>query len=206
MSTSEPSIRLRLGPEVVQKLLPQRRPLLLVDTIDSYERGPTCALRASRHISINEPIFEGHFPNYPLWPGAFIIEGLGQSCHLLAVISGIEQALTTAGRQPDEALQALRELQRALRGQPGARATPSDLLQLLGTSLPPMGMLAAVNVRFSERVFPGQRLDYFVRQAATQPSATLLRFEVEAQSDNQIAARGDLIVTRGLPLAGSAPA
>src|SRR5262249_30324140 len=86
----EPSMKtkhnLSLGPDTIQRLPPHGRPFLMVDTVEGYERAPHPTLLAARHVSANEPVFEGHFPGLHLWPGVYTIEGLGQSANLLLVI------------------------------------------------------------------------------------------------------------------------
>lgn len=64
----------------IMKILPHRYPFLLVDgVIDiSDER-----IKAFKNVSINEPFFQGHFPNYPIMPGVLIIEGMAQTAGLL---------------------------------------------------------------------------------------------------------------------------
>lgn len=64
----------------IMKILPHRYPFLLVDgVIDiSNER-----IKAFKNVSINEPFFQGHFPNYPIMPGVLIIEGMAQTAGLL---------------------------------------------------------------------------------------------------------------------------
>ena len=78
--------KLALGADVVQMLLPHRRPFLLVDAIDAIVLGPRPMLCAHKMVSANEPVFEGHFPGLSLWPGVYTIEGLGQTTNLLNLI------------------------------------------------------------------------------------------------------------------------
>ena len=73
---------LTLGPQDVERLIPHRQPLLLVDGVEAIATEPP-ALKAFKHIAITEPVFAGHFPEEPLWPGAYCIEGLAQTCALL---------------------------------------------------------------------------------------------------------------------------
>ena len=40
-------------------------------------------IKAFKNVSINEPFFQGHFPNYPIMPGVLIIEGMAQTAGLL---------------------------------------------------------------------------------------------------------------------------
>ena len=64
------------------KLLPHRYPFLLVDKVIEYE--PFDYLHAIKNVTINEPFFQGHFPNRPIMPGVLILEALAQACGLLS--------------------------------------------------------------------------------------------------------------------------
>ena len=81
------ALSLPLGREAVLRLLPHRPPLLLVDGVDDVRMDPP-SLRAHRHISPDEPVLTGHFPDRPIWPGVYTIEGLAQACALLAALRG----------------------------------------------------------------------------------------------------------------------
>jgi 3-hydroxyacyl-[acyl-carrier-protein] dehydratase len=72
-----------LDREAVTALLPHRPPLLLVDELLALGSAKHPALRARYRVSGEEPVFSGHFPNRPTWPGTYTIEGLAQSCALL---------------------------------------------------------------------------------------------------------------------------
>ncbi|MEL7302077.1 MAG: 3-hydroxyacyl-ACP dehydratase FabZ [Pseudomonadota bacterium] len=69
----------------VMKLLPHRYPFLLVDGIREMD-GDTSAV-GLKNVTINEPFFQGHFPQYPVMPGVLIIEGLAQTAGALCVHS-----------------------------------------------------------------------------------------------------------------------
>lgn len=73
---------LELDRRVVEGLLPHRPPLLLVDTIRGFRADPA-ALAAETVISPDHPVFAGHFPGRPLWPGVYTIEALAQASLLL---------------------------------------------------------------------------------------------------------------------------
>ena len=64
-------------------LLPHRYPILLVDRILDYEPGQW--IRGLRNISYSEQVFQGHFPNRPVFPGVYILEAMAQTggCLLL---------------------------------------------------------------------------------------------------------------------------
>ena len=71
------------GMEIGQILeyLPHRYPFLLVDRVISCEPGKDIV--ALKNVSINEPYFQGHFPNYPVMPGVLIIESMAQAAAIL---------------------------------------------------------------------------------------------------------------------------
>ncbi len=64
------------------ELLPHRYPFLLVDRVVELEPGKS--LSAIKNVSINEPFFQGHFPDQPVMPGVLILEALAQATGLLA--------------------------------------------------------------------------------------------------------------------------
>ncbi|WP_459995092.1 3-hydroxyacyl-ACP dehydratase FabZ [Marinitoga arctica] len=64
----------------ILKILPHRYPFLLVDSVLEITEKKIIAYK---NVSINEPFFQGHFPNYPIMPGVLIIEGLAQTAGIL---------------------------------------------------------------------------------------------------------------------------
>lgn len=66
----------------IQKILPHRFPFLLVDRVVELE--PSLSIEAYKNVSIGEQIFQGHFPDHPIYPGVMIIEGLAQAGGILA--------------------------------------------------------------------------------------------------------------------------
>lgn len=69
----------------VMELLPHRYPFLLVDRV--LECSPQESLTALKNVSVNEPFFQGHFPDQPVMPGVLIIEALAQATGLLSFCS-----------------------------------------------------------------------------------------------------------------------
>ncbi len=57
-------------------LLPHRYPFALVDRVIDYEPGKSAL--AIKNVTINEPHFQGHFPDRPLMPGVLIVEAMAQ--------------------------------------------------------------------------------------------------------------------------------
>jgi len=73
----------------IQDILPHRYPFLLVDRIDSLEVSKT--IEGYKNVSISEPVFQGHFPDHPIYPGVMIIEGMAQVGGVLAFKSMSEE-------------------------------------------------------------------------------------------------------------------
>lgn len=65
----------------ILKLLPHRYPFLLVDRV--LELTPRVSITALKNVTMNEPFFQGHFPDFPVMPGVLIIEALAQTAALL---------------------------------------------------------------------------------------------------------------------------
>jgi 3-hydroxyacyl-[acyl-carrier-protein] dehydratase len=66
----------------IQKILPHRYPFLLVDRITELKEGEY--IEGYKNVSISEPVFQGHFPDHPIYPGVMIIEGMAQAGGVLA--------------------------------------------------------------------------------------------------------------------------
>ena len=60
----------------IMERIPHRYPFLLVDKILEMEEGKRAV--GLKNVTINEPFFQGHFPGYPVMPGALILESLAQ--------------------------------------------------------------------------------------------------------------------------------
>ncbi len=67
--------------EEIRRFLPHRYPFLLIDRVLECVPGET--LTAIKNVSVNEPFFNGHFPETPIMPGVLIIEALAQATGLL---------------------------------------------------------------------------------------------------------------------------
>lgn len=74
----------------IQKILPHRYPFLLLDRVTQLEKG--VSIEGYKNVSISEPVFQGHFPDHPIYPGVMIIEGMAQAGGVLAFQSSSEEA------------------------------------------------------------------------------------------------------------------
>lgn len=66
----------------IQNILPHRYPFLLVDRITELTPGEY--IEGFKNVSISEPVFQGHFPDHPIYPGVMILEGMAQAGGVLA--------------------------------------------------------------------------------------------------------------------------
>jgi len=66
----------------IMDFLPHRYPFLLIDRVVEFERAKRIV--AIKNVTINEPFFNGHFPDYPIMPGVLVVEAMAQAgCILL---------------------------------------------------------------------------------------------------------------------------
>lgn len=70
----------------IMTIIPHRYPFLMIDRVIEVEEGKRAV--GLKNVSINEPFFEGHFPDNPIMPGVLIIEGMAQTGAVLAYKSG----------------------------------------------------------------------------------------------------------------------
>lgn len=197
MSTARTDDRtpLRLGSNVIELLLPQRRPMVMVDQITAYSMSPRLTLFASREISSNEIFFEGHFPGLHVWPGCLTIEGMGQTTALLTTLQNICSGFVRHGGTAEDAFDALRNLEMGFRMHPGFKSDDAErFLAQLRAEGKTMAVGAAVDVKLLRPVFAGQRLDY--RATVAGEFGDIMRFDVEAMVGGDTVARGSMTGAR----------
>jgi 3-hydroxyacyl-[acyl-carrier-protein] dehydratase len=66
-------------------VLPHRYPFLMIDRLIEIRGGQSGI--GIKNVTINEPHFQGHFPNNPVFPGVLLIEGMAQTGGVLCIIS-----------------------------------------------------------------------------------------------------------------------
>lgn len=67
----------RMDIEKILETLPHRYPFLLIDRVIEID-GDESSI-GIKNVTFNEPIFQGHFPGKPIFPGVLIIEGMAQT-------------------------------------------------------------------------------------------------------------------------------
>lgn len=60
----------------IKEIIPHRYPFLLLDRVEEVVVGVSA--KGYKNVSINEPFFQGHYPDYPVMPGVLIIEAMAQ--------------------------------------------------------------------------------------------------------------------------------
>lgn len=65
-----------MNTEEIKAIIPHRYPFLLVDKIIEIDEAKRAV--GLKNVSINEPFFQGHFPEYPVMPGVLIVEAMAQ--------------------------------------------------------------------------------------------------------------------------------
>lgn len=67
----------------IMQMIPHRYPMLLVDKVRDIVSGESCT--GIKNVTVNEPIFTGHFPQKPVFPGVMIVEAMAQTSAILVM-------------------------------------------------------------------------------------------------------------------------
>jgi 3-hydroxyacyl-[acyl-carrier-protein] dehydratase len=98
----EPTQRIDLTGPAVEELLPHRDPFLFVDAITALDVAGG-RIQGRRRIDASDPVFRGHFPDYPVYPGVLQLETMGQLGLCLMALGGVEGTDATLARAPRRA-------------------------------------------------------------------------------------------------------
>ncbi|HVA66559.1 MAG TPA: 3-hydroxyacyl-ACP dehydratase FabZ [Elusimicrobiota bacterium] len=75
-----------LGIAEIRKAIPHRYPFLLIDKVEILEEDKKAV--GTKCVTINEPFFQGHFPEHPVMPGVLILEALAQTACAMLLSKG----------------------------------------------------------------------------------------------------------------------
>ncbi len=75
---------MQLDIKAILDRIPHRYPMLLVDRV--LDMVPSKSIHAIKNVTINEPFFTGHFPQYPVMPGVMILEAMAQAAALFSFV------------------------------------------------------------------------------------------------------------------------
>ena len=69
--------------EEIMQMIPHRYPFLLIDRVK--EIIPNSSAVGIKNVTMNEPFFQGHFPDHPIMPGVLLIEAMAQTSAVLVI-------------------------------------------------------------------------------------------------------------------------
>lgn len=133
---SETATRVGYGIPEVERLIPHRPPMRLVDGLTAIDLAGR-RIRGTRTLDPADPIFLGHFPSHPVYPGVLQVEAMGQLALCLAHFVTRGTAEITADLEP-VAVRALR----IIHAQYFEPLLPGDVLTLHASILDEDGMTA----------------------------------------------------------------
>ena len=71
--------------QLIQRIIPHRYPFLFVDKVVEIDSLQSAV--GIKNVTVNEPYFQGHFPDVPIMPGVTIIEALAQTAAVMVGVS-----------------------------------------------------------------------------------------------------------------------
>lgn len=69
--------------EEIMEMIPHRYPFLLIDRVSDVVLDTSAV--GTKNVTVNEPFFQGHFPNHPIMPGVLLIEAMAQTSAILVI-------------------------------------------------------------------------------------------------------------------------
>lgn len=84
-----------IGYAEISKMIPHRYPFLLIDKV--IQLNPYKSAVGIKNVTINEPFFQGHFPNHPVMPGVLIVEAMAQTAGVHVIWSMEKEKPETTG-------------------------------------------------------------------------------------------------------------
>jgi len=181
-----------LGNDAIKQLLPHRPPFLFIESLISFNHNPNPSIFAKYPIQDCDTIYSDEIKK-KLWPSINIVEGLGQCCNLLIVISTIEKQLKKAGYDSDNMDKILRGLNEKRNDSLTKMITESLKDNFKGISSR-IDLMGSIDIEVLGIVEEGQVIYYNVLQSQT--FKILSHFTTNAYINEKVVARGTLIGAR----------
>ena len=170
-------------------LLPHRLPFLMVDSITLYRAGKNPSLLANYEIPGRGQLCStGEADDH--WPSMYIIEGLGQCCNLMIVISAVEKRLVEAGLKFNSMGEVLKKL---INDEPDEITCilKSALNQRLMEPYSSVGFVGSAEMEIIGYARQGQVVSYETQ--LNQVFGSLYYSTVRAYTNNNLIARGTMV-------------
>lgn len=160
-------MNIKLNSSDIMMILPHRYPMLLIDKVIKWKPKH---LTAVKMLTINEQMFQGHFPKRPILPGIYMIEMSAQAAALMYILDFIK---------PDS-----------------EKSLNETLISNSQNIMDKIGYLGAVkNVKFQHLAHPGDSLNIQVRELMSMNGVSEVAFKLTNQ-DNQTISQGRITVTK----------
>jgi len=163
------SMQTVLDSDMIRMLLPHRYPFLLLDKVIKIVPGVEAI--GVKNVTVNEPFFQGHFPQKSIMPGVMIVEALAQ----LTAIAYCSRVLKEKGVENFNKLQEYDIRPEEIAGH--------------------VGYLVDINVKFKRVVVPGDQL--ILNCLLGRSMGVLSQVKVSALIDKAVVAEGRLTVSEG---------
>lgn len=147
----------------ILQLLPHRYPFLLIDRVEDIVLGESAT--GIKNISLGDPVFQGHFPDDPIFPGVLTVEALAQTAGVLALMTLEEQDVSEKNVNSES------------NSEPGSR--------------PSIYFMTIDKVKFHKPVRPGDVLN--LKVVKTQSRANVWRFRGEAYVNNALVSEAEFM-------------
>lgn len=174
---------------LIEIIIPHRPPFLMVDSVTFYKSGKNPSMLADFMVKEKEPLYCGN-ETVAHWPSIYVIEGLGQCCNLMIVISALENELMKAGLK----INAIGEVLKGLMDDEPEEATAilKEVLQKrLKEAYSSVGFLGSADMEITGYARQGQVVSYEVQQ--NQVFGPLYHSTVRAYTDDGLIARGTMV-------------
>ncbi len=174
---------------LITLLLPHRPPFLMVDTITFYDGGKTPSLSA-RYAVLDRGSVCSAEEAHDHWPSMYVIEGLGQCCNLMIVISVLEKNLVQAGLEFNSMGEILKRLMNDETDEI-TKILKSVLIQRLKEKHSTIGFVGSAEMEITGYARPGQTVSYETQ--LNQAYGSLYYSTVRAYTNNDLIASGTMV-------------